>query len=49
MAFITMTNEKMAKSKGNILSIKDVKGFRRWSSFEISVNECALQTTIRLE
>jgi cysteinyl-tRNA synthetase len=31
-----MSNEKMAKSQGNILKIKDFKGKIMWTSFKVS-------------
>ena len=41
-AFITMSNEKMAKSQGNILKIKDFRNKISGQVIEISIDECSL-------
>ena len=41
-AFITMSNEKMAKSQGNILKIKDFRNKISGQVIKISINEYTL-------
>ena len=49
-AFLTMSNEKMAKSQGNIIKIKDFReGNISGQVIRFAFNECALQTTFGLE